>query len=93
MKVNPNNFNQEALEARELRERKSVQQHRACRRMAHRSTRTLAPFVCPDCGGDCKALAAGISASMAQAAKQRANGLADYSTQVEHQMGRSSEDM
>lgn len=58
MRVNPKNFNQGVQEARELRERKSVQQARAIRRNKR------ANRICRQCGGDCHSLMLGIQASL-----------------------------
>jgi hypothetical protein len=65
MKLNLANFNEEALERRELRERKTIQQQRAIRQASHRSVRAAEPkpkYTCPDCGGDCKSMMADMQA-------------------------------
>ena len=54
------------LEASETRQRKQVSQFRAIRRGRHESRLSASPkpFICPDCGGDCKSLMAAMQASL-----------------------------
>lgn len=63
-RINPATFNFEALESRELRQRQSMQEQRAIRMARRSAPRANKPFVCQDCGGDCKTLMAGMQASL-----------------------------
>jgi len=61
-RINLQTLDQEAVESRELRERRRISEHRNQRRTLHRTPK--ATFVCPDCGGDCESIMLAIQASM-----------------------------